>query len=117
MFERESKVSWSVLTLDLLDQMAKVAAPLIEIRRKSERGVGDLVRARVRGLLETLLRPSHLALKSGILLVLGVLVAAYLLPAVHHVTADGELVPLVRRVITAPIQISSLKPGKKRAKA
>lgn len=104
LFERESKQAWSVLTLDLLRQMARVATPLIVLRRKTERGLGDIIRASTRNVLEAFLRPRHLALKCSLLLIAGILTAAYLVPTVHHVTADSELVPVERRVITAPIQ-------------
>ncbi|MGI9328126.1 MAG: efflux RND transporter periplasmic adaptor subunit [Pseudomonadales bacterium] len=104
LFERVSKQSWSVMTLDLLRQMAQVATPMIVMRRRTERGVGQLLRAATRSFLEKFLRPKNLALKCGALLATGILVGAYLLPTTHHVTADSELVPMERRVITAPIQ-------------
>ena len=115
LLQRTSRQPWSPLTLKLFREISVLLAPMVMLRQQSERSVADLVVAGLRGAMETLLRPRHLLLKSITLLLLAVLVTAHYVPLTHRVSAEGELVPTERRVVTAPImgyvEAVNVRPG------
>ena len=103
LFERTSKQPWSRMTLDLFRQIARVAAPMIALRRDAERHLWQVLSETTRRTLEAFLRPRHLAAKFSAFLLIATAVGAYFAPVTHRVTAISELVPIERRIITSPI--------------
>ena len=101
--QRRSRQPWSPLTLKLFREISVLLAPMVQLRQQSERSVAALVGAGLRGALETVLRPRHLLAKSITVLLIGLLLTAHYVPVTHKITAEGELVPTERRVVTAPI--------------
>ncbi len=102
LFDIDSTQRWSNLTVTLMRQASDIIAPLILIRKQAESGIMEVVRDRIRHALESLVKPKYLAAKCiGILLCIACL-AAYIIPVTHEIKASVEIVPLERRMITAP---------------
>ncbi len=117
LLQRTSRQPWSPLTLKLFREITALLAPMIMLRQQSERSVTALVGAGLRGAVEMVLRPRHLLAKSITVLLLGLLLTAHYVPVTHRITAEGELVPTERRVVTAPImgyvEAVNIRPGER----
>ena len=117
LFERTTTQPWSRLTVGLFSQIAVLIAPMIALRQRGERSFRQVLGDDLREWLGRLLGPRHLLVKGAGLLAGMLLVLTQCLPVVHRVTAAGELVPLERRVITAPImgyiESVAVRPGER----
>lgn len=102
LFDIDSTQKWSQLTIELMRQVAELITPLALIRQKAEYGITKLAGERIRSLVTVIFKPNHLAAKCIItLLILSVLAAASI-PTTYDVTTTVEIVPVERRIITAP---------------
>ena len=102
LFEVSSSQRWTSLTLELMQQVADIIAPLIVLRRDSERGLPALLVENFTHAISAVLGPRYLAAKLTSLLIVATLVAANFITVTHRVTASAELIADERRVITAP---------------
>lgn len=102
LFEVSSSQRWTSLTLELMQQIADVIAPLVVLRRAGERGLPALLAENFTQAIGGVLQPRYLAAKLISLLFIGVLMAANFITVTHRVTASAELIADQRRVITAP---------------
>lgn len=103
LLERTTTQPWASLTLGLFRQIAAMIAPVVAFRREAERSLVEVARSGIGRGLTRVFGPRHLAAKLGSAVLLLTLLGANFIPVTHRVTADGELVPTERRVITAPI--------------
>ena len=103
LLERTTTQLWSAQTVELFRQIAAMAAPLVAFRQQAERPLAAAVANAFRHAAVALFGRRHLAIKGCAALLLAGLLCAHLLPVTHKVTANGDLVPIERRVITAPI--------------
>lgn len=103
LLERTAKELWPPATIELLRQIADISAPLIALRRDGEKGVLQTLTERARRVIPALLRPQHVAAKTSVVVITLLLVGAYFAPVAHRVSAQAEVVPTERRVITAPM--------------
>ncbi|ASJ70629.1 efflux RND transporter periplasmic adaptor subunit [Granulosicoccus antarcticus] len=103
LLQRRAEQSWSRMTLELLTQIAALAAPLIALRRDAERSAVQMIRMQIRSNLASLIAPKELIAKATAVILVLLLVLAYVFPVTHHVKASAEIVPTERRVIAAPI--------------
>ena len=117
LLQRTARQPWSPLTLKLFREISLLLAPMVMLRQQNERSVAALVGSGIRRAMETLLRPRHLLVKSITLLLISLLVTAHFTPVTHRITAEGELVPTERRVVTAPImgyvEAVNVRPGER----
>ena len=100
--ERDSTINMSSLTLQLIRNLADILAPLIATRLGSERSLP-------RHALESFLTASgvtfsarHMKFKIIIVLLLCLVSAASVVQMTDKIKATAELVPLERRIISAP---------------
>ncbi|MEM1434151.1 MAG: HlyD family efflux transporter periplasmic adaptor subunit [Pseudomonadota bacterium] len=103
LLERSSRRPWSSSTIELFEQLAAVFAPVIAASIDRERSVWSRLGELPRRLCAAVFGPRRLALKLGALALAAVLTAAHFTPVTYEVSADGELVSLERRVVTAPV--------------
>lgn len=102
LLQYRAEQSWSRLTFELLTQIAALTAPLIVLRRDAERGVLNMMCARLRSRLESFIAPKNLLAKGSAAIILLLAGFASFLPVSHNVKASAEIVPTERRVISAP---------------
>ncbi len=100
--ERDSQIDMAPLTLQLISQISQLLAPLVAVRQAAERSLPDHARQSVKQSLGVTLAPRYMKLKLLALLAVGVLAAAAMVEAPYRVKAAAELVPLQRRVVSAP---------------
>lgn len=100
--ERDSAVEISSLTLQLIGQIGYVLAPLVAMRQASERTLSRHARDSARAAVGMTVAPRYMKMKLGLLAALCVVVASAVVQAPHRVKASAELVPLERRVVSAP---------------
>lgn len=101
--ERESK-PFSVDELAWLDAFAALLAPVIEQRRKAERGAFGRLEDDVRQLLGKFFGPRHLIWKASATLFLMLTLLMVLLPIEYRVTAKTVIEGEVQRVAAAPFE-------------
>ncbi|ASJ70945.1 efflux RND transporter periplasmic adaptor subunit [Granulosicoccus antarcticus] len=100
--ERESSISMSTLTLQLIRNVADTLAPLIAARRTSERSLYRHARDSLLSRTSTLVAIQHMKLKLSLISLLALILAASLIQVTYNIKAPAELVPLERRIISAP---------------
>lgn len=100
--ERDSPVDIAPLTLQLIRHIADTLAPLVAIRQEAERSLPRHVRDSVMRAAGVTVAPRYMKIKLVMLLALAVLLVAANVQMPYRVKADAELVPLERRVISAP---------------
>ena len=103
LFEKTSEQTWTVALLAIMRQLAQLSAPLIALRRDTEQSLPELLKLHAQRSLAKLLGPHYLRVKSATLATALVLLIAVFLPVTHRITAEAELAPIERRVITAPM--------------
>jgi hypothetical protein len=102
MLERDTP--FSADERSFLDALALAVAPLLELKREAERGLLPLAAQRSRRALARVADGTHLALKAGVLAVLGLLALLALVPAPHRVTAQALVEGEVQRAAVAPFE-------------
>ena len=100
--ERESPIDIAPLTLQLIAHVAKVLAPLVALRQAAERSLPRHARESMMKAVGVSVAPRYMKLKLGAVLAVCALLAAAMIEAPYRVKASAELVPLERRVISAP---------------
>ena len=100
--ERDSPIDIAPLTLQLIQHIASAITPQIVVRQTAERGLLQHVRDAVMLAIGVSVAPRYMKVKMLGLLAICLTVAAALIQAPYRVKADAELVPLERRVISAP---------------
>ncbi len=100
--ERDSTINMSTLTLRLIRNLADILAPLIATRLAGERSVFGHVRESLLKISGVTFAARHMKLKMSIVLLLCLVSAASLVQVTYKIKATAELVPLERRIISAP---------------
>ncbi len=104
LLECPTRRGWSRFTLELLAQVAELSAALVALRLEVEQGLVGVTRRSLRTSVRQITGPRHMLLKSiASILVIGSLLAVFV-PVTHRVSAEAEVVPTVRRVISAPME-------------
>jgi hypothetical protein len=102
LFERYAQAPLAEDVLELLEQIALLAAPPLRLRQMAERSLPG----RTKDVLIAKFQQRFGAGKDGARLILGLVCAAVflglLIPVQERVKANAELVPIERRLITAP---------------
>ena len=104
LLESRRGTGWSNFTLELLAQVAELSAALIALRHEAERGFVDVTRRSLYATAQRLTGPRHVLPKSVTALFACTLLLAAFIPTTHRVAAEAEVVPMVRRVISAPTE-------------
>ena len=103
LLERRDGDAFAPPTVELLERIALLAAPLVALRREAERGaparLADTAGRWLARRLGTDRPGARVAAAFGAL----ALAALCLVPVERRVVAEAELVPLERRLVTAPI--------------
>lgn len=100
--ERDSTISMSPLTLQLIRNLADILAPLIATRLTSDRSLPGHARDSLLEALGVTFSARRMKLKLNGVLLLCLLSAASVIQVTHKIKATAELVPLERRIISAP---------------
>jgi len=103
LLERRGAGAFTDRTLEFLERVALVVAPLLALRQDAERGVTERLRRQSGETLERWLGPTRPGLRLALGLAAVALPLALLVPAERHVSAAAELVPRERRLVTAPL--------------
>ena len=103
LFERTCGPAGTDQLVLLMRQLAQLSASLIALRRDSERRLPSLLKQQAWRTLATILGPKQLLPKSVALICTLLICIAGFLPVTHRITADAELAPIQRRMITAPM--------------
>jgi multidrug efflux pump subunit AcrA (membrane-fusion protein) len=101
-FERPPDQPFAPETIDLIELVASVVAPVLEEKRQNDRWIGIKVYEAGRGQIERLLGPGYLGRKLAALgaAVLGLFLL--LAQETYQVDADARIEGLVRRAVVAP---------------
>ncbi|MGQ7847578.1 efflux RND transporter periplasmic adaptor subunit [Granulosicoccus sp. 3-233] len=100
--ERDSAIDIAPLTLQLISHIASVLAPLIAVRLAAERSLVRHARESMMRVFGAGVAPRYMKLKLIALLTIAMLLTAAVVEVPFRVKASAELVPLERRVISAP---------------
>ena len=103
LLERGAGEPLDAASLELLGHVALAAAPLVALHRRADRGA--LARAGVgaRRLLGSALGPERPGARALGAALAAALAGLALVPVEHRVTAEAELVPMARRLVSAPV--------------
>lgn len=104
LLQTESRSDWSRFTLELLGQVAELSAALIRLRHESERGLPGALRRSLHAGAQQITGPHHVMAKSLVGLVFITTLAAAMIPVTYRIKAEAEIVPITRRVISAPVE-------------
>ena len=113
--ERAQGLQFDAPSLELLDGLAAMLGPLIELRRSHERSLAAHGAASGRALADKLVGPRHHGFK--LVAAMGILLGLFLAFAtgIYRVSADARIEGEVQRAITAPFQgyvrETSVRPG------
>lgn len=112
-FERNSQVPFAPSSVGLMHQNAEMLAPLIDARRQAERGMFKHLKDTATDSFDFFVAPRYIKRKVIGALFLISLVFAFFWQTTHWIKASAELVPLERRVISAPIEgyVKSVETG------
>jgi multidrug resistance efflux pump len=107
--------SFDETTVQLAEQLAALAAPLLDLRVHEERGAVSLAREHLRDTLQKFFGPGHLTWKLSGSIASLLLVVLLVVPGEYRVTADAQLEGRIERVISAPqkgfLQSVAVRPG------
>ncbi len=103
LLERDDGRVFKPVTIDLLERVALVTAPLLAIRCEAERGAGERLRRDLRTVLERRLGAERLGARLALGIALTAVMLGLLVPVQRDVRAATELVPRERRLVTAPV--------------
>ncbi len=99
----------------LCESVASAIGSLVSLRQSAERSWPARLAQSVRALWQRLIRRDDPLLKAALLLVLGLLAAATLIPVTYRVGAPARIEGAVQRVVAAPfdgfLQRSHVRPG------
>ena len=101
-FSRVADTAWSRASLELLDQIAAICAPVVSLRMHKEQPLRAQFAATFRRVAELVFGREHLAAKLAGLTLAVFIGTAALVTVTDEVGAPAELLPTHKRLITAP---------------
>jgi RND family efflux transporter MFP subunit len=102
--ERAHGLRFDAASLQLLEGMAAMLGPLLELKRNQSRGLAAHFADSARGTWARLAGPGHAGFKLAVLLLAGGAAFLLLAQGSYRVSADARVEGEVQRVITAPFQ-------------
>jgi len=115
LLERRDGFIFSEIQSAYLEKIAVVTAPLIALRMEADRSVFAVGRQRLNALMTSHLGTDRPGRRVLMALAALVLLCGIIIPVDSHISATAELVPLERRLITAPragfVQLVSVVAG------
>jgi len=113
--ERAAKNRFQPSSIQLLELVATIAGPLLEMKRLEERWIGSKLWDSFAGTFGRIIGPGHFKTKLAILSLSGILFFSTFATGTHHVTADSVLEGRIQRTISASadgfIATSSVRAG------
>ena len=101
--------------IDACEQLASLAAPVLELKRDADRSWFERLRIALRGLRHGVTGSGNLAVKLGVLALAAVLAMLCYWPVTYRVSAPAHLEGAVQRVLVAPadgfLRAAHVKPG------
>ncbi len=101
-FEQRNTVDFDPREIELIGQISLLASPCLALHMKVECSVWARARIRLDNLLEKRFGKGCDGAKLLLALIALFVAGAMLVPVPHHITATAEIVPLERRLVTAP---------------
>jgi len=102
--ERAGGHRFDAPTLELLEGLAAVLAPMLALRLEQGRSLSAQAAARVRGFWGRLVGPRHAGLKLGVALIAAAALFLGFATGEYRVSADARIEGEVQRTMTAPFQ-------------
>jgi len=102
--ERAPGFAFDAPTLELVEGVAAMLAPLIDLRRSRERSLAAHAAHSGRAFLVRVAGPGHAGTKLALLLVLALGLLGVLVDGTYRVPADARIEGEVQRAVTAPFQ-------------
>ena len=113
--ERAHGLRFDAASIQLLEGMAAMLGPLLELKRTQARGLGAHFTESARGFWGRLVGPGHGGFKLAAVLLAALAVFLVFAQGTYRVSADARVEGQVQRVITAPFQSyvreSLVRPG------
>ncbi len=102
--ERAAGLQFDAPSLELLDGLAGMLGPLVDLRRSRDRGLVAHAAEAGRGTLVKLAGPRHGGFKLGVLLAAALALFMILATGIYRVSADARVEGEIQRAVTAPFQ-------------
>ncbi|HYI87599.1 MAG TPA: HlyD family efflux transporter periplasmic adaptor subunit [Burkholderiales bacterium] len=102
--ERAAGFAFDAPTLELLEGLAAMLAPLVDLRRTRDRGLAAHAADAGRELATRVAGPGHAGTKLGLLLIAALALFLTVSTGTYRVSADARIEGEVQRAITAPFQ-------------
>jgi len=99
--ERSSANRFQPSSIQLLELVAVIAGPLLEMKRLEERWIGSKLWESFFGMFGKIVGPGHFKTKLYFLCFSGLIILSYFATGIHHVTADSVLEGRIQRTISA----------------